>query len=75
MWGNYVHVVRPDGSDPRRILRNFYPGRVSWSADGRWLAAKLHHPDLRLAVIDAASGNVLPLNVATRAYMAPVWRP
>jgi hypothetical protein len=81
MWGSYVHLVRPDGSDMRLIgqtdvaARNFYPGRVSWSADGRWLAAKLHHDDLRLALIDVATGDVLPLNGATRGHMVPVWRP
>ena len=81
VWGTYVQLVRPDGSDMRRIgqtdtdARNFYPGRVSWSADGRWLAAKLHHPDLRLALIDVTTGDVLPLNGDTRPYMGPLWRP
>ena len=81
VWGSYVHLVLPDGSDVRRIgqndvaARNFYPGRVSWSADGHWLAAQLHHPDLRLALVEVATGDVLPLNGVTRAYRGPVWRP
>lgn len=81
VWGSYVHLVRPDGSDMRRIgqtdvaARNFHPGRVSWSADGRWLAAQLHYPDMRLALIEVATGDVLPLNGATRVYLGPVWRP
>src|SRR5690606_2292453 len=67
LWGDHVSLVRPDGSGLRQfaesetLWRNFYPGRVSWSADGRWLVAKLHHPDMRLALIEVETGDILPL--------------
>jgi WD40 repeat protein len=78
-----VALVRPDGTDhPVLAVTSgaanpmIYGGEsVTWSPDGEWLAAMSQYADLRIKLIDIATGENLPLNASTRGYAQPAWRP
>lgn len=73
-----VALVRPDGSDHPVVAGAagvFGGGGVNWSSDGEWLVAMSPYPDLRVKLIDVATGQNIPLNGSTRGHYQPAWRP
>ncbi|MGH7464823.1 MAG: TolB family protein [Longimicrobiales bacterium] len=72
VFGKILRLIRPDGSEDRQppVL-----GTVSWSPDGQWLTGKAFYPDLRIKLVNIATGETLPLNYATRPYSRPAWKP
>lgn len=79
-WPKVLHLIRPDGSEDRQppvtATSNYsFLGTVSWSPDGQWLTGKAFYPDLRIKLVNIATGETLPLNYATRPYTRPAWKP
>jgi Tol biopolymer transport system component len=80
VFGRILRIIRPDGSEDRQppvsATSNYgFLGTVSWSPDGQWLAGKAFYPDLRIKLVNVATGETLPLNSATRPYSQPAWKP
>lgn len=79
-WSKALRLIRPDGSEDRQppvtATSNYtFLGTVSWSPDGQWLTGKAFYPDLRIKLVNIATGETLPLNYATRPYTRPAWKP
>jgi hypothetical protein len=69
---NRYYLVRPDGSDLRRLVDGPADAiAVSWSQDGRYVIGRISG---RLAIIEVATGMVLPLGW-TSGMTYPAWRP
>jgi Tol biopolymer transport system component len=77
--GGYYYVARSDGTQARKLglIRRDNP--PSWSPDGLWLAVvldpdwQLPHPFSGVALIEVATGLVLPLGW-TNQYWYPAWQ-
>lgn len=72
-----LYVVRPDGTQPRRLG---IPGRryswsygLDWSPDGAWIAAGTSTAGID--VVEVATGLALPLAFTVNRFTQPAWRP
>lgn len=82
-WSDRVALVRPDGTHHPVLAGTagtlhpsvFGNGGVNWSPDGNWLVGMSPYPDLRVKLIDVATGQSIPLNSATRGFYQPAWQP
>ncbi|HKT61042.1 MAG TPA: hypothetical protein VJQ46_13410, partial [Gemmatimonadales bacterium] len=70
-----IWLIRPDGTDERRLTSEPYlpSGKgLDWSPDGAWLVTtSLSTIDL----LEVATGNVLPLAWANQGSDWPSWKP
>jgi hypothetical protein len=71
--GGAIYVVNADGTGARLIStpgRNYLPGSLDWSPDGRWLIAR---SDSTLDLIEPATGLTLPIPWSANLTF-PAWR-
>jgi Tol biopolymer transport system component len=70
-YGGALRVMRPDGSDARVVSSASYGEWVDWTADGNWLVASLVMDGGRLALVNVATGQQLPLPVGLGGIAQP----
>jgi hypothetical protein len=71
--GGAIYVVNADGTGARLAStpgRNYLPGSLDWSPDGRWLIAR---SDSTLDLIEPATGLTLPISWSANLAF-PAWR-
>lgn len=69
-----IHLIRPDGSDPRSVTTGTAYEWIDWSPDGVWLAASTPYGPARTDLVRVQDGLRLPLPFGYRLFR-PRWRP
>ena len=74
---DHLWVARPDGKEARQVTKEDYAiGDISWSPDGKQIAATLNRDaSFELVLIDAASGDITPLHTTPGVRQRPCWTP
>jgi Tol biopolymer transport system component len=67
-----LSVMRPDGTDERRVTRRWFDGTPSWSADGKLIAFSDY---VDVYVVAAAGGRPRRLTKNPGPDFHPVWSP
>jgi Tol biopolymer transport system component len=67
-----IALIRPDGTGQVTLTQGFYEAGITFSPDGRYIAARSNQGVLH--VIEVATGTAVPLPFG-RALTAPSWMP
>jgi hypothetical protein len=68
-----LYVIRPDGSDLRRLGTDVFSTGLDWSPDGRYIVAGA--PEQRFHILRVEDGEDMPLNAFTVLFNQAAWRP
>ena len=70
---NALYIIRPDGTDLRRLGTGPFWTGFDWSPDGNYIVAKI--TDEPLHILRVADGEDMPLNAFTVLFNQAAWRP